>query len=66
LKPILLVAVLGTLLGCGQNSSGQSTNKATDSLTQKLNSMPASERAKYAKAHMDEIMKSAHPAPGSK
>jgi hypothetical protein len=45
--------------GCGQRSQVQASNPANDALIQKLDSMPASQRADYAKAHMDEVMKAA-------
>ena len=54
------------MCGCGQPSAGQASNATSDALVQKLSSMPASQRADYAKAHMDEVMKAASQAGAQK
>jgi len=59
LKLIIALVVLGCVVGCGKSESAQAAPGASaDPFVQKLQSLPESERAEYARTHAAEAVAS--------
>ncbi|MGV3614980.1 MAG: hypothetical protein ACO1SV_06555 [Fimbriimonas sp.] len=69
MKPFTLIALVALLAGCASEPEVKGASEtAKDPFVEKLNSLPESERAEYARTHAAEAMASANPgaAPASK
>jgi hypothetical protein len=63
LKSFALLLVIVALSACSKPAESGAAAAAKDPFVQKLNSLPESERAEYARTHAEEAMRSAGTTP---